>query len=106
MAGSTIEHDTLEHAGPAISPEYYPAYAGTTPRVTTLYSTPLYMGSVILLVAMSLLGLPLIAFAHWADGTVSLTVALVATAVFLVVFLVGLFTCIYAFRKYAGPEED
>ena len=105
MASTTTDEGTLDHAGPAIAPEHFPEYADQQPPITTLYSGALYYGAVILLLSMSTLGLPILAFAHWADGMLSLPLAIAAAAVTIVMFLVGLLTCMYAFRKYGPPEH-
>ena len=76
MAGQT-----LEHTGAAIVEEYYPPYATEVAPTYPLYSTSIYVGSVILLLSMSMLGLPITA-----------------------IFLLGLFICMYGFRKH-GRED-
>lgn len=100
MAGQT-----LEHTGAAIVEEYYPEYAATVAPTYVLYSTELYVGSAILLLSMSMLGLPLTAFGYYADGMgVSLGLAIASVVATAVVFIVGLGLCMYGFRKYARED--
>ena len=63
MAGQT-----LEHTGAAIVEEYYPPYATEVAPTYPLYSTSIYVGSVILLLSMSMLGLPITAIGYYTEN--------------------------------------
>lgn len=100
MAGQT-----LEHTGAAIVEEYYPEYATTVAHTYPLYSTEIYVGSAIILLSMSMLGLPLTAYGYYVDNMgVSLGLVIGAVVATTVVFLLGLVVCMIGFRKY-GREE-
>jgi hypothetical protein len=100
MAGQT-----LEHTGAAIVEEYYPEYATEVAPTYPLYSTEIYLGSVILLLSMSMLGLPITAIGYYTQNAgVGLGMVIAAVVATVVVFLVGLFTCMVGFRKY-GRED-
>lgn len=100
MAGQT-----LEHTGAAIVEEYYPEYATTVAPTYPLYSTEIYVGSAIILLSMSMLGLPLTAYGYYVDNMgVSLGLVIGAVVATTVVFLLGLVVCMIGFRKY-GREE-
>ena len=100
MAGQT-----LEHTGAAIVEEYYPEYATTVAPTFPLYSTEIYLGSVIMLLSMVMLGLPLTAYGYYVDDMgVSLGLVIAAVVATAVVFLAGLVTCMIGFRKY-GRED-
>ena len=63
MAGQT-----LEHTGAAIVEEYYPKYATEVAPTYPLYSTEIYVGSAILLLSMSMLGLPITAIGYYTQN--------------------------------------
>lgn len=101
MAGQT-----LEHTGAAIVEEYYPEYATTEAPTYTLYSAEIYVGSAILLLSMSMLGLPLTAFGYYTDDMgVSLGIVIAAVVATAVVFFLGLGICMLGFRKYGRKDE-
>ena len=100
MAGQT-----LEHTGAAIVEEYYPEYATEQAPIYPLYATEIYVGSAIMLLSMSMLGLPITAFGYYMEDTgVSLTAVVAAVVATIVVFVVGLGVCMVGFRKY-GRED-
>ncbi|EFV92649.1 hypothetical protein ES5_04773 [Dietzia cinnamea P4] len=101
MAGQT-----LEHTGAAIVEEYYPEYATKVAPTYPLYSTEIYVGSAIILLSMSMLGLPITAIGYYTQNAgVSLGMAVAAVVATTVVFLTGLFVCMYGFRKH-GREDS
>ena len=75
MAGQT-----LEHTGAAIVEEYYPPYATEVAPTYPLYSTSIYVGSVILLLSMSMLGLPITAIGYYTENA-GVSLGLVIAAV-------------------------
>lgn len=100
MAGQT-----LEHTGAAIVEEYYPSYATEVAPTYPLYSTSIYLGSVIILLSMSMLGLPITAIGYYTENAgVSLGLVIAAVVATTAVFLLGLFICMYGFRKH-GRED-
>lgn len=100
MAGQT-----LEHTGAAIVEEYYPEYATTVAPTYPLYSTEIYVGSVIMLLSMCMLGLPITAVGYYVDDMdVSLGLVVASVVATVVVFVVGLIVCAIGFRKY-GRED-
>jgi len=100
MAGQT-----LEHTGAAIVEEYYPEYASTEVPVYPLYSTLIYVGSAILLLSMSMLGLPLTALGYYtANQSVGLGTVVLATVATVVVFLVGLVLLMVGFRRHGRQD--
>ena len=100
MAGQT-----LEHTGAAIVEDYYPEYATEAAPIYPLYSTSIYLGSVVLLLSMSMLGLPITAIGYYTqDAGVGLGLVIASVVATTVVFLLGLFICMYGFRKH-GRED-
>lgn len=101
MAGQT-----LEHTGAAIVEEYYPEYAETIAPTYPLYSTEIYVGAVIMLLSMASLGFPITAVSYYVDNmNVSIGIVIAAIALTVVVFLVGLVTCMIGFRKYGRKDS-
>lgn len=101
MAGQT-----LEHTGAAIVEEYYPEYATTEAPVYSLYSTEIYLGSVIMLLSMAMLGLSITALGYYTDDMgVSLGIVVGAIVANVAVFLVSLGMLVMGFRKYAREDE-
>lgn len=95
----------LEHTGAAIVAEYYPEYATTEAAVYPLYSTLIYMGSVVILLSMVMLGLPITALGYYMDEKgVGLGLVVAAVVATTVVFLLGLSLCMAGFRKH-GRED-
>ena len=100
MAGQT-----LEHTGAAIVEEYYPEYATTQAPVYPLYSDLVYIGSAVLLLSMSMLGLPITALGYYKDDMgVSLGLVVIAVVLNVVVFLVGLGLCMAGFRRHGRKD--
>lgn len=100
MAGQT-----LEHTGAAIVEEYYPEYATTETPIYPLYSTLIYVGSAVMLLSMSMLGLPITALGYYMDDMgVGLGLVVGAVVATTVVFLLGLGLCMAGFRKH-GRED-
>ncbi|MDX2356102.1 hypothetical protein [Dietzia sp. PP-33] len=100
MAGQT-----LEHTGAAIVEEYYPEYASDAAPIYPLYATEIYAGSAIMLLSMSMLGLPITALGYYMDDMgVSLGLVVAAVVATTVVFVLGLAVCMVGFRKY-GRED-
>lgn len=101
MAGQT-----LEHTGAAIVEEYYPEYATTEAPVYSLYSTEIYLGSVIMLLSMAMLGLSITALGYYTDDMgVSLGIVVGAIVANVAVFLVSLGMLVMGFRKYGREDE-
>lgn len=101
MAGQT-----LEHTGAAIVEEYYPEYAETIAPTYPLYSTEIYVGSVIMLLSMAMLGLPITAVSYYVDNMgVSMGLVIAAIVATVGVFLLGLVTCMIGFRKYGRKDS-
>jgi len=101
MAGQTLEHTSA-----AIVEEYYPEYATTVAPTYPLYSTPIYLGAVIMLLSMAMLGLPITAVSYYVDEMgVSIGLVVAAIVATVAVFLLGLITCMVGFRKY-GREDS
>ncbi|AWH96497.1 hypothetical protein [Dietzia psychralcaliphila] len=95
----------LEHTGAAIVEEYYPKYATDEAPVYPLYATEIYAGSAIMLLAMSMLGLPITALAFYTDDMdVSLGLVVAAVVATVVVFVIGLAVCMIGFRKYGRKD--
>ncbi|KAA0918820.1 hypothetical protein [Dietzia sp. ANT_WB102] len=95
----------LEHTGAAIVEEYYPEYATEVAPTYPLYATEIYVGSVIILLSMTMLGLPITAIGYYTENAgVSLGLAVAAVVATAVVFLVGLFVCMYGFRKHGRQD--